>query len=140
MFRACLDVASLFAQIRRMINRLSPFLFSTKIQTIQLSFLLLLSRQHENNSKTKKLTTTLLEVPVLVFAFVIQSVVYQGKCHASFLAATVGTQDRIKKITEGTIKKIIRVKFCQVLRVNVCKNRKNRGHGQKSISLLFCVQ
>ena len=30
-----------------------------------------------------------------------------------------------------------------VLRVNVCKNqqtRKNRGHGQKSISLLFCVQ
>lgn len=90
MFRACLNVASLFAEIRRMIDRLSPFLFSTKIQTIYLSFLLLLSRQLENNSKTK-LTTTLLEVPVLVFAFVIQSVVHQGKCHASFLAATVGT-------------------------------------------------
>ena len=57
-------------------------------------------------AKQIKLTTTLLEVPVLVFAFVIQSVVHQGKCPASFLAATVGTQDTIKKITEDTIKKL----------------------------------
>ena len=85
----------------------------------------------------------MLEVPVLVFAFVIQSVVHQGKCHASFVAATVGTQDRIKKITEGTIKKIIRVKFCQVLRVNVCKNQtkseKSRPRSKIDFAPFLCA-
>ena len=46
-----------------------------------------------------ELTSTLFEVPILIFAFVIYRVVYQGKYHTSFIAATVGTLavDIIKK-------------------------------------------
>ena len=69
--------------------------------------------------KRSKPTKTLLEVPVLVLAFVIKSVVHKGKCHTRVFAATKGTLKSKEKRSKNDVMRIKEVKASSPTPANV---------------------